>query len=164
MKPRNILLVAQDDGADFVKIIDFGIAKQVAGSEADTPTPQDVDIPSLFPHRHSQRLKRHTQSTMGTLAGTPLYMSPEQCQGLPLDGRSDMYSFGCVLFEMLTGSAPFQRSTLVEVLDAHLTAPVPPLHPPKGDLTHSFEQLVLRMLAAPADSLTIGCSVDLEVL
>lgn len=147
MKPRNILLVAQDDGADFVKIIDFGIAKQVAGSEADTRTPQDVDIPSLFPHRHSQRLKRHTQSTMGTLAGTPLYMSPEQCQGLPLDGRSDMYSFGCVLFEMLTGSAPFQRSTLVEILDAHLTAPVPPLHPPKGDLTHSFEQLVLRMLA-----------------
>ena len=151
MKPRNILLVAQDDGADFVKIIDFGIAKQVAGAEADTRTPQYVDIPSLFPHWHSQRLKRHTQSTMGTLAGTPLYMSPEQCHGARgVTAASDVYSLGVMSYEMLAGHPPFMAKGHGDLLIQHITEVPRPLQAENPLVPEELSLLVQRMLAKSA--------------
>lgn len=151
MKPRNILLVTQDESTDYVKIIDFGIAKAMAAMETAPNLAHDSELRASAANSAVQRTHRHTQSSLGTLAGTPLYMSPEQCQGMRLDGRSDMYSFGCVLYEMLTGSAPFQGSTMADIVDAHLTAPVPPLRPRTGDVSHSFEKLVFQMLAKAPD-------------
>lgn len=148
MKPRNVLLVSQDGQPDCVKIIDFGIARSFILSEQ----PQDslpsgregVSVSPPHPKEHSIP----TQSAMGITAGTPHYMSPEQCQGSPLDGRSDMYALGCVLYEMLSGAVPFDGQSVEEIFDEHLFAPVPPLPPrPAPASPPSLEQLILRMLA-----------------
>ena len=87
LKPDNIMVTRTRDGGDFVKVVDFGIAKAVMDDEGQTLT----------------------QS--GFLVGTPEYMSPEQVSGDVLDGRSDVYSLALVLFRMLTGSTPFKANT-----------------------------------------------------
>ena len=85
LKPANIFLRNHPDYPDFVKVLDFGIAKLVA---------------------HDRNVQHHTE--MGALIGTPAYMSPEQCLGdTHLDHRSDIYSLGVVLFQALTGRLPF---------------------------------------------------------
>jgi HEAT repeat protein len=85
----------------------------------------------------------------GTVMGTPTYMSPEQAQGMTLDGRSDQYALGCILYEMLCGAVPFDSDNPSTVLLGHITRePDPPsrrLSP--GALSHSLEKLVLRLLA-----------------
>jgi len=148
MKPRNVLLVSQDGQPDCVKIIDFGIARSFSLSE---PPPASSPVGSEPVSAALPNSKEHsvpTQSVMGTTAGTPHYMSPEQCQGSPLDGRSDMYALGCVLYEMLSGAVPFDGQTVEEIFDAHLLAPVPPLAPRSAPPPPpSLEQLILRMLA-----------------
>ncbi|GAB1256994.1 hypothetical protein NBRC116494_14960 [Aurantivibrio plasticivorans] len=97
IKPENILF--RDDGT--AVLTDFGVAKAASAS---------------------------TQVTnAGTVVGTPHYMSPEQSRGMPLDGRSDLYSLGVVLYEMLTGSVPFQGEESVAIAIKHLTEPVPKL-------------------------------------
>ena len=101
IKPENILVTTVGGEPDFVKILDFGIAKhQALLGDAEALT------------------------FAGMLIGTPSYMSPEQAGSRPVDGRSDLYSLGAVLFFALTGRPPFEGST-AEVLSAHLTAPVP---------------------------------------
>jgi eukaryotic-like serine/threonine-protein kinase len=97
LKPPNIML--REDGQ--VVLIDFGLAKSM------------VDI---------------TRSTAaGVLRGSPYYMSPEQAQGTELDGRSDLYSLGVIFHEMLTGSKPYLGATAIEVLQQHVSAPLPQL-------------------------------------
>lgn len=148
MKPRNVLLVSQDGQPDCVKIIDFGIARSFTLSE---PSQDSLAPGGEFALASSPHPKEHsipTQSATGITAGTPHYMSPEQCQGSPLDGRSDMYALGCVLYEMLSGAVPFDGQSVEEIFDAHLLAPVPPLPPrPAPPPPPSLEQLILRMLA-----------------
>jgi serine/threonine protein kinase/tetratricopeptide (TPR) repeat protein len=86
LKPGNIMLVEFDQRKDFVKIVDFGIAKVLpTGDESES---------------------NHLTQT-GEVFGSPLYMSPEQCRGRNLDTRSDIYSLGCVMYRTLTGSSPF---------------------------------------------------------
>ena len=97
LKPPNIMLRENSQAV----LIDFGLA------------------------RNLQNEAQWTQ--VGTLQGSPYYMSPEQAQGLQLDGRSDLYGLGIILFEMLTGYRPFTGSTAVEVLQKHLDAPLPVL-------------------------------------
>ncbi len=99
LKPDNIIIVPPERAGDFetIKVIDFGIAKL---READAGA-------SL------------TQT--GVLIGTPFYMSPEQCLGDPLDERSDVYSIGAILYEMLGGSPPFTGTTPTAVVAKHLT-------------------------------------------
>lgn len=98
LKPRNLVLAIDEDGTVQVKIVDFGIAKI---------SPQDGS--------ESQHL---TQT--GEVFGSPIYMSPEQCSGLSLDLRSDIYSWGCVMFETLTGAPPFLGKNAVETMSMHV--------------------------------------------
>jgi serine/threonine protein kinase len=97
LKPPNIML--REDGQ--VVLIDFGLAKNLGSATRSTAA--------------------------GTLRGSPYYMSPEQAQGQELDVRSDLYSLGVILYEMLTGSKPYVGVTAVEVLQQHVNAPVPTL-------------------------------------
>lgn len=94
LKPSNIMLVS-DGPTRHAKIVDFGIAKALG--------------------EHEQGLTK-----TGELFGSPLYMSPEQCAGQPLDGRSDLYSLGCVMFETLSGKAPFKGETIVQTIFKHM--------------------------------------------
>lgn len=102
LKPDNILVVAPDDLSEFesVRIVDFGFAKLVSDSEADTK---------------------------GTVVGTPFYMSPEQCLGEPLDTRSDVYSLGATFYEILSGERPFTSERVSGIINKHLYEEPPPL-------------------------------------
>jgi Protein kinase domain len=97
LKPGNIMLTVEPDGSTTVKIVDFGIAKFVESHE-------------------TQGLTR-----TGEVFGSPLYMSPEQCMGLQIDLRSDIYACGCALFETLTGDPPFLSTTALATMLKHQT-------------------------------------------
>lgn len=88
LKPGNIMLVKTPGGSDAVKIIDFGIAKMLRENH-----------------------KTSTITTAGDMLGSPAYMSPEQCGGVQLDSRSDIYSLGCVMYEAITGLLPFRSDS-----------------------------------------------------
>jgi serine/threonine-protein kinase len=92
LKPANIFLVHEDDGDLFPKLLDFGIAKLLGDATA----------------LHKTRT--------GTPIGTPMYMSPEQCRGEGIDHRTDIYSFGCVAYEVLTGRVPFDADNHLEIM------------------------------------------------
>jgi serine/threonine-protein kinase len=99
LKPGNVFLSRVQGGEIFVKVMDFGIA-------------------GIEQARDTQKL-----TMTGAVMGTPAYMSPEQAQGRPVDARSDLYSLGVMMFEMLTGRLPFEADTVVSLLLAHVTKP-----------------------------------------
>lgn len=127
IKPDNIVLINSHDGTDLVKILDFGIAK-VRDSAIDT-------------HSLEQRLTNY-----GTIIGTPHYMSPEQCQGEEADSRSDIYSIGVVLYELLTGVAPFAAKTPTGIAIKHVTEQPRPLREINPNISSAVEKVVLRAL------------------
>ena len=86
----------------------------------------------------------------GTL-GTPWYMAPEQAMGNPPDRRSDIYSLGCVLFEMITGNCPFDASDGRVVMAKHIEDPVPTPESPTGPLPEGLERAIMRSLAKHPD-------------
>lgn len=104
LKPANIFIEEQADGNHTIKILDFGIAKLVG-----------ID-------REEQSL-----TSLGDVFGSPFYMSPEQCLGETVDARSDIYSFGCSLFEAIAGRPPFDSELPMEIVEAHISEPCPPL-------------------------------------
>lgn len=125
LKPDNIILSTVSGDADFVKVIDFGIAH-------------------LATHSAESRITR-----AGFVCGTPEYMSPEQARGDDLDGRSDLYSMGVILFEMLQGSLPFRGDTPLATVLQHQTGTPPEL---TVECPDALVALVLSMLAKdPAD-------------
>lgn len=165
VKPQNIVLVAQGELANCVKIVDFGIAQAMAQA-IPSPAPEPAAAATRAPSQWSADpwpAQELCQTWNGTIAGTPHYMSPEQCQGQRLDGRSDIYSLGCMLYEMLTGRVPFPGDTPDDILDAHLTAPVPPMQPQQEGqaIPRALQQLVLQMLAkAPELRLALMSEVE----
>ena len=125
MKPANIFLVRRPDGSEHVKLLDFGIAKWV----------------------HSDGLGSITGQ--GSVFGTARYMSPEQASGLPVDGRSDIYALGVLMYEMLTGRVPFEGDNFMRVATQHINEPIVPLRAvaPDAGISEIVEALVMRALA-----------------
>ena len=138
VKPQNILVSADpspNTGGGHVKVIDFGIAKVVA--EADMQVTGMLTAPTGF------------------ALGTPEYSSPEQAMGLPsheLDARSDLYSVGLVLYEMLSGTRPFTAPTPMGVLIARLQQPPRPITDTRPDLNQSIVRLVMRSISSDRES------------
>ena len=101
LKPENIILEPMRTGGDFVKVVDFGLAKVREAEEK----------PSI--------------TSPGIVCGTPEYMSPEQGRGDPIDARSDLYAVGVIFFQMLTGRLPFEADSPTQVVLMHISTPAP---------------------------------------
>jgi len=146
LKPENIFLVSSVGGAselvERVKILDFGVAKLGAS------------------------LRGRTNSTLeGSVLGTPLYMSPEQCRGVrELDARADIYSLGCVLFEMLCGRPPFVGDSATALIAAHLCDAPPDPRTFAPHLSDRLAALLGAMLAKEAGGRPDGMGVVIERL
>lgn len=124
IKPSNIFLTKADNGTDLVKVVDFGIARFNFGQSGTGLT------------------------QTGEMLGSPLYMSPEQCRGEQIDFRSDIYSLGCVMYEMLTGIAPFAASNPIKTIVKHVSGAVSTFHEvaPDCKISEGFEHIVMRCL------------------
>ena len=105
LKPANIKL--RPDG--MVKVLDFGLAKALDPVSG-------IDLPSDYTAAHSPTVTSPALTHVGVILGTAAYMSPEQAKGRPVDHRADIWAFGCVVYEMLTGRQPFSGETVTEVL------------------------------------------------
>jgi serine/threonine-protein kinase len=121
VKPANIVITTDRNGLESAKILDFGLVKVLAGSGERTAT--------------------------GESFGTPMYMSPEQCTGQPLDARSDVYSLGCALYEMLSGKQPFDGANAVECMHKHLSEVPQSLKKLRPEIPIELSGIIDRALA-----------------
>ncbi len=130
LKPENVVLEPLRRGGDFVKVLDFGLAKL----RTDTQFPTNVTSP-------------------GIVCGTPDYMAPEQGRGDPIDGRSDLYAVGVMLFQLLTGRLPFEADSPTQVVMMHLsvTPPDPREIAPDRNIPDAFVDVVFKALSKEAD-------------
>lgn len=126
LKPGNIMLTVRDGEPDFVKVVDFGVAKILP-----------------FAGEDSQSVTRS-----GEVFGSPVYMSPEQCVGEPLDVRSDVYSMGVVMYEMLTGRVPLRGKDIIQTIMMHKCDMPPRFSQVRPDLNlpERLETVVLNAL------------------
>jgi serine/threonine protein kinase len=123
LKPENIFLVARAGHPDFVKVLDFGIAR----------------------HLELEHGKRLTRPDMAM--GTPEYMAPEQAAGKPTDGRADVYAAGAILYEMLTGSSPHPGDNAMEILNKKATEIPTPVGELRPDVPRALSDIIDRSLA-----------------
>jgi serine/threonine protein kinase len=125
LKPENIYIEQKAGMPDFVKVLDFGIAKMRA---------DDDDI------------AKATQT--GMICGTPTYMSPEQALGRDLDGRSDIYALGILLYELLTNQRPFEGDAAMEVMLKHINESPPDIFQRTGiRVPHGLQEAIEQLLA-----------------
>ena len=128
VKPDNVILIEVDGDPDVTKVLDFGIAKAVEREDEETLTGD------------------------GRIVGTPRYMSPEQILSEDIDHRSDIYSLGCIIFEMLCGAPPFKGGSTTALMISHAQDPPPPFAQRLADadldaIPHGLEQVVRRAMA-----------------
>jgi len=125
LKPENVLVTRTHGGRDFVKVLDFGLAKVAEREELSESTDR------------------------GAIVGTPYYMSPEQIRGDDVDARADIYSLGALMYRVVTGEHPFTAKTPVGVLTKHLTADLQPPseRAPELELASRVDDIICRALA-----------------
>jgi hypothetical protein len=124
LKPDNVMLVAEDDEDDVVKILDFGIAQIRSASKL---------------------------TSAGQTLGTPLYMAPEQFVAGEIDARADLYALGAMTFESLTGAPPFEAATMVDLARAHALEAPPSVRTRRADVDPALDAIVTRLLAKAPD-------------
>lgn len=131
LKPENIMVEQRRGEADFVKVLDFGIAKIVDGSADDGPA----------------------LTRAGFVCGTPEYMSPEQARGAQLDHRSDLYAVGVIIYQLCAGLLPFDSDSAVGFATKHLTEvpPPPSKRRPDAKISPAMERLIMKALAKNPD-------------
>jgi serine/threonine protein kinase len=115
LKPGNVMLVENADGTEIAKLVDFGVSKFI-----------------------DNRMPSQAVTTTGRFVGSPVYMSPEQCTAGKIDARSDIYSFGCMMYECLTGKIPFPGATPFEIMGKHA-----------NEQASSFSTLNLKLRVSP---------------
>ncbi len=127
IKPDNFMIRVDHEGREVAKVLDFGIAKSIGPS-------------NMHPESNLTQV--------GMLVGTPQYMSPEQCQGKELDFRSDVYSLGTVVYEMVTGEPPFRAPSVLELLVRVLNSPAESMRAfkPELNIPQGIDAVVLRAL------------------
>ncbi len=125
LKPENVFLVFDEDGGVEAKLLDFGLVKLLTDGSAGG---------------------QHKTKT-GTPMGTPYYMSPEQCRGKEVDCRTDVYAFGALVFEVLTGKVPYDGESTMDVLVKHMSAPPPHASHVCPDVPAELDEPIRRMLA-----------------
>src|SRR5512146_471293 len=123
LKPDNVIVLRRDDGSDFVKVVDFGIAKSRAVPE------------------------RPRVTRAGTIIGTPEYMAPEQGAAASVDHRADIYAFGVLAYELVTGGVPFHAQNAIATVLEHQTKAVVPPGQLRPGMPPEFETLVMKALA-----------------
>jgi serine/threonine protein kinase len=155
LKPENIWLEPNRLGGFNVKVLDFGIAKMVdpvgaqRRSDADAETTNVSDAALKESEDVTSPLWSRTQR--GRILGTPAYMSPEQCRGEALDGRSDIYSLAVITYLLLAGDLPFQ-GTSAELVRQHIERQPAPLHTQKPGISRAVSRVVMSGLEKyPAD-------------
>ncbi|MBL6975701.1 MAG: serine/threonine protein kinase [Deltaproteobacteria bacterium] len=130
VKPDNFVVMPERSSRPQVKMVDFGLAK-------------------VFEEKPGQAEDRITRGSV--IMGSPKHMSPEQARGLDLDERSDLYSVGCILYEMCTGRVPFMGATSVEVISKQLAEEVQPPSSIRQDMGPGLERIILGCLAKDRD-------------
>lgn len=147
LKPDNLFLCKKNDDPFHVKILDFGIAKYVEEDPEHTASreegPESGDKDGFEDLVTEQR----------QVCGTPQYMAPEQVVGARIDGRTDLYSLGCVIYRMLTGRLPFDGKTRYELYQKHLQEAPRPFAEVRPDLVfpERLELIVMKALAKRPD-------------
>ena len=138
LKPENVFLAFDEDGRPLPKLLDFGLVKQMGESSSG-----------------------HKTKT-GAPMGTPYYMSPEQCRGVNVDARTDVYSFGVMVFEVLVGRLPFSGESPMDVILQHMTATAPAPSSIVPELPPAIDGPILRMMSKdPAERPgTVGAALD----
>ncbi len=133
LKPENIQIDKVANEPDFAKVLDFGIAKILHGEN-------DVE-------------QRKTLTMAGAVFGTPHYMSPEQVHGVKIDHRTDVYSLGVILYELLTGKPPFEGATPMAVMMAQASKPPPDIRQthPELEVNETIAELIDACLVKDAD-------------
>jgi serine/threonine protein kinase len=133
LKPENVLILSSRDGQkDFVKVLDFGIAK--SGTDGDDDE-----------GKADGKARRLTHP--GMTMGTPEYMAPEQAAGRPADARSDVYAAGGLLYEMLSGKPPYEGANFMEILHKKANTSPVPLSTLRDDIPPSLDALIMRTLS-----------------
>ncbi|MEE2901913.1 MAG: serine/threonine-protein kinase [Myxococcota bacterium] len=122
LKPGNVMVVPRGEDDHYIKVLDFGLVKMLEKPKLDVdslPPPEEIDPDD---DEHPVNLTK-----AGVLLGSPRYMAPEQIRGEELDGRTDIYALGVILYQMLAGQSPFMGKTSIDVIYQHIHHSVPPI-------------------------------------
>jgi serine/threonine-protein kinase len=142
LKPENVYLVFDEDGGVQAKLLDFGLVKLLGAASGGG---------------------EHKTKT-GTPMGTPYYMSPEQCRGKEVDRGTDIYAFGALVFEVLTGRVPFNGDSPMDVLLKHMTEEPPRASEACPEVPQELDEPIRRMLAKEPSARPASVGEALELL